>query len=354
MRAVRGGSVRIATRAVSVVMTAVLVAGCSSPPKPPDKVGGVVGGFPADHVLRLGYVPDVVDSPVLVGLQSGAFTAGLSRMTLQPVAFPSMQAETLALQNGQLDAAYLDPVAAVIAWQSGRRFPVQIVAGAASGGVEFVVRKGITGAAQLAQAKLAAPGGSAQEAAADAWLHEHGLRVLKTSEVAVMPDDALVREFRSGQIEGGWEPAPADAELTAAGGRVLVNEARLWPGGRFATAVLMVTRRFLAHDPGAVTGLLRGQLQADEFIASRRVSAEAIVQQELTAKVGSALPAGVLASSFTQLSFTENPDAASVLTEAQHAVAAGLVKPVRSLVGLFDMVPLNQVLRAAHQRPVSG
>ena len=344
---------RIARLALAAMIPLVLAAGCSSPPKPPT-VGGVVGGFSKDRVLRLGYVPDVVDAAVLVGLQSGAFTAGLSRMTLQPVPFPSMQAETAALENGQLDAAYLDPVAAVAAWQAGGRFPVRIVAGAASGGVEFVVRKGITGAAQLKHAKLAAPGGSAQEAAADTWLQAHGVRTLKSSEVAVMPDDALVRAFRSGQIAGGWEPAPADAELAAAGGRVLVNEAGLWPGGRFATAVLVVTRRFLIRDPGAVSGLLRGQLQADEFITARRVSAEAIVQQELTARLGSALPAGVLASSFAQLSFTGNPDAASVLAEARHAAAAGLVKPVRSLAGLFDLALLNQVSRAAHQRPVSG
>jgi sulfonate transport system substrate-binding protein len=118
--------------------------------------------------------------------------------------------------------------------------------------------------------------------------------------------------------------------------------------------VLVVTRRFLARDPGAVTGLLRGQVQADEFITGRRVSAEAIVQQELTARTGSSLSSGVLASSFAQLSFTGNPHAASVLAEARHAAAAGLLKPVRSLAGLFDLVPLNQVLRAAHQRPVTG
>lgn len=345
---------RIATRALAVAGVVAVVVGCSSPPKPPAKVGGVVGGFSADRVLRLGYVPDVVDSAALVGLQSGAFAAGLSRMTLQPEPFPSVQEEMLALENGQLDAAYLDPVAAVAVWQSAHRFPVRIVAGAASGGAEFVVRKGITRTAQLEHVKLTAPAGSAQQAAADYWLHAHGLRALKASEVTVVPDDAVVRAFRSGQIAGGWEPAPVDAELTAAGGRVLVNEAGLWPGGRFATAVLVVTRRFLARDPGAVTGLLRGQLQADDFITYRRVSAEAIVQQELTARTGAALPPGVLASSFAQLSFTANPAAASVLAEARHAAAAGLVKPVRSLAGLFDLAPLNQVLRAAHQHPVTS
>ena len=270
------------------------------------------------------------------------------------MAFGSEQEESAALQDGQLDAAYLDPVAAVGAWQSGRRSPVRIIAGGALGGVQFVVRKGISDAGQLAHAHLAVPAGGAQEAALEYWLHQHGLPALKRSELAVMPDDALVREFRSGKLAGGWEPAPADAELAAAGGRVLVNEAGLWPGGRFATSVLVVTRRFLARDPGAVSGLLRGQLQVDDFIAARRVSAEAITGQVLTARLGSRLPQAVLASSFAQLSYTADPDAASVLTEARHAAAAGLVKPVRSVTGLFDLGPLNTLLRAAGRHPVSS
>ena len=339
--------------AVAVAL-AVLASGCSSPPKSPPRGLGPVGAFGADRILRLGYVPGVMDAPALVGLQSGAFTAGLSRMTLDPVAFASEQEVSAALQDGQLDAAYLDPVAAVASWQSVRRSPVQIVAGAASGGVQFVVRKGITTAGQLAHAHLAAPAGGAQEAALEYWLHQHGLPGLKRSEVAVMPDDALVREFRSGKLVGGWEPAPADAELAAAGGRVLVNEAGLWPGGRFTTSVLVVTRRFMARDPGAVIGLLRGQIQADDFIATRRVSAQAIVGQELTARLGSRLPQAVLASSFAQLSYTADPDAASILAEARHAAAAGLIKPVRSLAGLFALGPLNRLLRAAgHHQVIS-
>ena len=112
-----------------------------------------------------------------------------------------------------------------------------------------------------------------------------------------------------------------------------------------------MTRRFLARDPGAVSGLLRGQIQADDFIATRRVSAEAIVDQELTARPGIRMPEAVLASSVAQLSFTADPDAASVLAEARHAAAAGLVRPVTSLAGLFDLGPLNTLLRAAGRRP---
>jgi NitT/TauT family transport system substrate-binding protein len=351
----RGRAAGLAT----VGMVALLVAGCSSPVRPSGSPSGGAGGAPVvagsvtGQALRVGFIPAVMDAPVLVGLQQGTFIRDLGRAGLEPVAFPSVPAETAALEDGQLDAAYLDPVAAVAAWQSSR-WPVRVVAGVASGGAEFVVRKSITSLRQLARVPLSAPAGTAQEAALDTWLRGHGLPALGRAGAAVMPVSALVHGFRAGQIAGGWELAPADVKLVAAGGRVLVNEASLWPGGRFSTAVLVVTQRLLARDPGAVTGLLRAQIQADEFIAAHRVPAAAAVNQELSARAGAALGRGVLAASLAQLSFTTDPLATSMVAEARRAAAAGLIKPVRSLDGLFDLAPLNALLRASGQRTVTG
>ena len=44
----------------------------------------------------------------------------------------------------------------------------------------------------------------------------------------------------------------------------------------------------------------------------------------------------VLSSSFAQLSlYTDDPDAASVLAEARHAAAAGMLRPVKSLGSIY-------------------
>ena len=139
--------------------------------------------------------------------------------------------------------------------------------------------------------------------------------------------------------------------MAEAGGRVLVNEASLWPGGRFATKVLAVTQRFLSANPLAVSGLLKGQLQAEQFIAHDPTSAKAAIGQRLTA-MGNSLPEGILTQSFAQLTFTENPLPTSLLAEAQHAAAAGLLRPVSNLDGIYDLGPLNQLLKAAGQQPV--
>ena len=60
----------------------------------------------------------------------------------------------------------------------------------------------------------------------------------------------------------------------------------------------------------------------------------------------------VLASSFQNLTFTADPIASSLFTSAQHAQDVGLLKPV-DLKGIYDLGPLNELLKADGQPPVS-
>lgn len=331
--------------AAACMAAMVLLGGCSS------SSSSTISYAPTG-LLRLGFTLDLADAPALTGLQMGYFQADLSRVTFQPVEFTSNAAEIEALERGQLDAAYMDPVAAVAAWQS-RPGLIKVISGSASGGAELVVRSGISTARQLARAKVTAPAGGAQQTALDWWLHQQGAPPPSTAP-ATMSSGYLISAFKSGRLAGAWEPAPADAEIAADGGRVLVNEASLWPGGQFSTAVLVTTTRYLSAHPAAVTGLLKAQIQADTFLVASKSDAETEVNTELGLLQGAKLPAAILIKSFAQITYTDNPLAASVLTEAQHAAAAGLLKPVKSLNGLYDLGTLNTLLRAAGQRPVSS
>lgn len=320
-----------------------LMAGCSSPskPKPPP---------PPTGLLRLGYTTTLADAPVLAGLRLGYYATELGGVTLQAKPFPDTAAEARALQRGQLDAAYLDPMAAVAVWQSGRG-GIKIIAGVASGGAELVVRHGITSPRQLAGAVVAAPAASAQEVALDWWLRQHGVTRRGPGNVT-MAGAYLAAALKSGRVAGAWEPAPADAQLTAAGGHVLVDEASLWPGGRFSTAVLVATTGFLARHAAAVQLLLRGHIQAEQLAVTNRTAAQAAAGHQL-ATAGSKVATPVLARGFAQLQFGADPLAASILAEAQHAVAAGLLDPVQSLATIYDLGPLNTLLKASGLRQVS-
>ncbi len=142
--------------------------------------------------------------------------------------------------------------------------------------------------------------------------------------------------------------------MVADGGHVLVNEASLWPGGKFVTTNLVVTQAFLAAHPTAVNGLLKGQIEANSFIAGNKSAAEAAANAELTSLSGKGLKPNILSAAFSEVTFTNDPIASSLVTDAQHAVTVGLLSPVKTLSAIYDLAPLNKLLAAAGQPQVSS
>jgi len=212
---------------------------------------------------------------------------------------------------------------------------------------------------QLKGKSLATPSlGNTQDVALRYWLKQHGLATSQTGggDVPIKPttpNSAAVLEFKSGQIAGGWEPAPYDAQMVAAGGTRLVNEASLWPNGQFVTTNLVVTQSFLKANPSAVNGLLKGQIQANDYISKNQAAAETAANAELTKLTGKGLKSSILAASFKEITFTDDPIASSLSADAQHAEAVGLLKAV-NLSGIYDLGPLNKLLTAAGESPVSS
>ncbi len=303
------------------------------------------------QVVRLGVLADAADATGLAGVQLGYFAQDLGgAVHLNVVGYTSAAAEAAALEVGQLDAAYIDPVAALTARQAAGG-GVRIISGAGSGGAELVVARRITSAAQLAGQRVAAPADSAQAAVLSSWLRSRGMSA-SVDAPAGASGAAAVAAFSAGTIAGAWEPAPFDTQLVAAGGHVLQDEAGLWPGGRYATAVLVVRQAFLSAHAALVVALLKGQLQANTLMNTDRVRAEAAAGTELGSLLGAAVQAPVLAAAFGQVTFTNDPVATSVVTEAEDAAAAGLVKPAGPLAGLYDLQLMDQLLRTAGQQQV--
>jgi NitT/TauT family transport system substrate-binding protein len=315
----------------------------------------------AKVVLRLGFLENITHAPALIGVKEGFFTKDLGGgVTLQLFPFSTGTEEATALLAGNLDAAYVGPNPAIKAWQTSGGSLIRIISGAASGGAALVVKQGITSPSQLKGQKLATPSlGNTQDVALRYWLKNNGLTTTETGGgdvpiTPITPNSAAVLQFASGQIAGGWEPAPYDAQMVADGGHVLVNEASLWPGGQFVTTNLVVTQKFLAANPTVVSNLLKGQVEANSFIASNKAAAEAAANAELATLTGKSLKTSVLDAAFAQITFTNDPIASSLITDANHAAAVGLLKPVSNLSAIYDLGPLNQLLSAAGQSTVSS
>jgi NitT/TauT family transport system substrate-binding protein len=311
-------------------------------------------------VLRLGFLANITHEPALVGIAKGFFTKDLGKnVTLKTSIFSTGTEETTALLAGQLDAAYVGPNPALNAWQKSNGTAIKIISGAASGGASLVVKKGITSAAQLKGKSLATPSlGNTQDVALRFWLKQHGLTTTPTGggDLAIKPikpNSAAVLEFASGQIDGGWEPEPYATEMVLDGGTRLVNEASLWPGGNFVTTNLVVSQSFLKAHPSTVNGLLKGQIAANSYINANSTAAASAANAELTKLLGKGLKPNVLAAALPYIHFTNDPIASSLATDAQHAVAVGLLTPVKNLSGIYDLGPLNALLKADGQPQVS-
>ncbi len=340
--------------ATGLLLAAALATGCSATAtahhQGPAKLPVGPPGTSASGILRLGYPVNVPDAAALVGTQMGFYQQNLGRVSLQAQPFTSPAPEITALETGQLDAAYLDPISAVTVSQAVHG-GLRIVAGAALGGTELVVDKVFTRPSQLKGRKLAAPAGT-QEVTADAWLRSNGLPPLTQEETAPSTDAGILHEFTTRTIAGAWEPAPLDAELTAAGGRVLVTAPSAQTGSKPPTMVLAVTEKYLTDHPAAVANLVKGQLQADKFLTASPVSAQAAFQQKLAQTDNAALPPGVLAASFAQVTFTGNPQQPEIRAEVQQAVTAGLIRPVTSWSAIFGLTQLNALLRSTGHKPI--
>jgi NitT/TauT family transport system substrate-binding protein len=338
----------------AVIGAALLLAGCSSSSSSSASSGststsGAAASAPV--TVRLGLLSNITHASALIALKEGYFDKALgSAGTLKATAFSSGTEETTALLAGQLDAAYVGPNPAITAWQKASN--IQIISGAATGGASIVVKKGITSAGQLKGKSLATPSlGNTQDVALRYWLKQNGVATNITGGgdafiKPTKPNSAAVLQFKSGQIAGGSEPAPYDIQMVADGGTVLLSE----PG---VTTLLIVTKSFLAAHPAVVSDLLKAQVQANDFIKSNPTQAQADTNAELASFTGKPLKADLVAASFKEITFTNDPNAASLKTDADQAVALTLLKPV-SLDGIFDLGPLNKVLAAAGESQISS
>ena len=340
----------------AMVGAALLLAGCSPSASSTASSSGTTSSAnaaaAAPVTVSLGFQTNITHAPALIGLKEGFFTKAFgSAATLKATAFSTGTQETTALLAGQLDAAYVGPNPAINTWQKSGGTAIKIVSGAATGGASVVVTKGITSAAQLRGKTLATPSlGNTQDVALRYWLKQNGLATSATGGgdafiKPTTPNSAAVLEFKSGQIAGGSEPAPYDVEMVKDGGTVLVSE----PG---VTTLLVVTQSFLAAHPAIVEDLIKAQIQANDFIKSSPAAAQVAANAELAAYTGKALTPGVVAASFKEITFTNDPDTASLTSDAAQAVSLGLLKPV-NLSGIFDLGPLHQALAAAGESQVS-
>jgi NitT/TauT family transport system substrate-binding protein len=309
--------------------------------------------------LRLGYFPNVTHASAIVGVEEKIFEKSLGKnVTLDLHTFNSGTEALQAIQAGALDASYIGPSPTITAWTKLNK-GVKIVSGSASGGAYFVVAQSINSAADLKGKVVASPQlGNTQDVALRTWLKSKGLNTDTSGggDVQIRPQDnaTTLNAFKSGDLVGAWVPEPwATRLVTEGGGKILVDEADLWPQGKYVTTQLIVTTSFLKDHKDVVQQLVNGQVEANEFIKTNPFDAQTDVSNNIARITGKAIPGDLVIASFKNIEFTDDPIASSLVKNNKDASKIEGLTSADSLKGIYDLSFLNTALKAAKQPTIA-
>ncbi|AVH55889.1 MULTISPECIES: aliphatic sulfonate ABC transporter substrate-binding protein [Streptomyces] len=302
--------------------------------------------------VKIGYFGNLTHATALVGRQEGLFQKELGATKAEYATFNAGPSEIEALNSGSIDIGWIGPSPAINGFTKSEGKSLRIIGGSASGGVKLVVDpKKIKSLKDVKGKRIATPQlGNTQDVAFLNWIADQGWKVDAQSgkgDVSVVRTDNKITPdaYKSGSVDGAWVPEPTASKLVAEGGKVLLDEASLWPDEKFVITNIIVSQSFLKEHPKVVEAVLKGSVETNKWINANPDEAKAAANRQLETDSGKALPAEVIDPAWKSIQFTDDPLASTLNTEADHAVKAGLLeKP--DLTGIYDLTLLNKVLAA--------
>lgn len=304
----------------------------------------------ADEV-KIGYFANVTHATPLVGLQQGLFAKELGGTRIRTQVFNAGPAEIEALNAGAIDIGWIGPSPSINGFVRSGGKNLRIVSGSASGGVSLVVNPDkVKSLSDLEGKRIATPQlGNTQDVALLNYLAEKKYEVdaqTGKGDVTVVRQDnkEIPTSFQRGELDGAWVPEPTASKLVSVGGKVLLDEEKLWKDGEFVITNVIVSQKFLEQHPDVVEAVLRGSVKTNAWIADNPDRAKADINSALKELSGKALPAEVIDPAFAKVDVTDDPLAATLDEQAAHAVKAGLLEKA-DLAGIYDLTLLNKVLK---------
>lgn len=254
---------------------------------------------------------------------------------------------------GQIDLSYIGPNPAINGYTKSKGEALRIIGGATSGGAVLVVRDdaGIETAADFQGKKIASPQlGNTQDVALRAWLQKQGFKLKEQggdTQVIPVANPDILTLFRKKEIDGAWVPEPWGARLVReSNGRIFLDERDVWPDGKFTTACIIVSTKFLKDHPDIVKKFLTAHVELTQRINADPTAAK----QELNAKIerltGAALSKEVLDDAWSRQTVTYDPISSSLFSSADAAFKLGFLGDTApQLDNIYDLSILNAVLK---------
>lgn len=304
--------------------------------------------------VRIGYFPNISHAQIVIGIAEDTFAAYLGpKVKIKTTLFNAGPSLIEAVFSGDIDIACVGPSPAINGYvRSGGR-ALKVIAGAASGGSLFVVRKDshIKEAADLVGKRIATPQlGNTQDIAFRGYIRNFGLKPREkggTIDILPMRNPDILNLFMMKQIDGAWVQEPWGARIiNEADGEVFLDERTLWQGGRFSSTLMIVRTEFLLRHPDRVKRWLAAHVKITRWIHQHPRKAKKVIGEQIKALSGVSLPGEVMNDAFSRLEATYDPIVPSLTLYAKMAYEEGFLGDQRvDLSGLVDLKLLNEVLK---------
>ena len=315
----------------------------------------------AQTVIRVGAFPNVTHPQAMVGKANGWFDKAMGpRVKVQWTSFNAGPSAIEALFGGAIDMTYVGPNPAINGYVRSNGEALRVIAGAASGGASLVVRNnsGIEKPEDFHGKRVASPQfGNTQDVALRNWLKSRGMKTTdKGGDVQIIPmanPDQLTL-FLKKELDAAWAPEPWASRLIHEGNaHLFLDERTLWPHGQFVIGVLVVSTKFLNSHPDLVKNWIRANVELTDWINSHPGEAKKLLNQQILAETGKALPPPVLDDAFSRIEVTYDPLPSALMTAAQQAFDDGFLgRQMPDLSRLYDLTLLNQVLAETGRKAI--
>lgn len=309
----------------------------------------------APRSVRIGYFPNLTHAQALVAREKNFFEEKLGKETqIEWTTFNAGPSVIEAVFAGQMDIAFVGPSPAVNGYVKSNGEALRVIAGAASGGSALIVRKdaGIRSAEDFRGKRVASPQfGNTQDVSLRSWLLSQGLESKeKGGDVQVLPvsNADQLSLFLKKELDASWSIEPWVSILNEkADTQIFLEEASLYPGGQYATTLVIVRKKFLDQNPQVVKKFLEGHVEITDWIQKNPTEAKNLINQHLEKITNKRMPQAVLDSAFSRVAFTVDCMEGSVGNQAKAAFKVGFLKKEPELKDLFDTQLLEEVQAGA-------
>ncbi len=300
------------------------------------------------RTVRVGVMSNLTHAPLLAGLGSGRIQAELTPLgvRLETRVFRAGPRVTEALIGDAIDIGTAGPAPVVIHHARHRGGGgLRITGGVCSGGASLVVteRSNIQKVSDLRGKRVAVTQlGTTQDIALRSSIRDAGLREAASGgdvTVLAIANATILDQMRHGDLDAAWLPEPwATRVVSEVRATRLLDERDLWPGRRFATAVVATTGATADAKPAwldrftrALGGEVERLITAD---AEGRRETLREAHEELKRHVGNPGSFAIFEKAAAFVDFTPDPIRASVERFGEAATSFGFC-PAHATEGLF-------------------